>query len=477
MELEEHFYMGTGHGQALRFGSQGVGHNDSHTRFLAGVVNLNEQNRRQNADYAWVELQLGARTFVVYPLSLDGFGMFVAISYCTAKPTASAMIRMKIVHICSALQAYVREHLLFVLESLDLHARRQADRGAFADSVAGSAGEELCDLLGGDLWAEHEGEQAAARRRRGAEALRALGLFEGELVQRAMVQGAQVYAGMFAPLQERLGELGAALGRACHFCVCSCEPSAGGAQSWAAAHMVYSSAACADALPPEFMAAIQAYARRENQGWGEEHLGKSRVLLAAVAGDGVPSMMVTSCGAPLAHLVLALQLPESVCVTEGHAALCAKSAGNAVRAWPLAVLPAWLVDAWQETLRRLDRALFPRPATPGSSNADSYSAMFDRALAVSAGQDAPATPASRLAAPGAALWPASPASPGGVGARIGVGASVGGTPSSAFWAGADAPKASEMQTPARVPAPPAQPKSSAKGGDGSRGGRALQAMA
>jgi len=159
----EQLYVGTSNGHALWFGSPWVGHDENIARFLAGLVNLNEQSRQRSAEYAWVEVQLADRTFVVYPLALDGFGMFLAISSSTTISAATrAITRLKITHICSVLQAsHMRGHLLFVLEHLDGRARRQADRGTFADSVKeGSCGEDLADMLSCDPWGPEVGRTA-----------------------------------------------------------------------------------------------------------------------------------------------------------------------------------------------------------------------------------------------------------------------------------------------------------------------------
>lgn len=161
---EQQLYVGTSNGHALWFGSPWVGHDENIVRFLAGLVNLNEQSRQRSAEYAWVEVQLADRTFVVYPLALDGFGMFLAISSSTTISAAtSAVTRLKVTHICSVLQAsHMRGHLLFVLERLDGRARRQADRGTFADSVTeGSCGEDLADMLSCDPGEPEVGRAAA----------------------------------------------------------------------------------------------------------------------------------------------------------------------------------------------------------------------------------------------------------------------------------------------------------------------------
>ena len=211
-------------------------------------------------------------------------------------------------------------------------------------------------------------EPTTANRRRCLAALAALEAFEEALCGRVLAEGAAVYGRVFSPLREALR------GRAeSAFCVCSCEPTVGQpGEEWGdrdATHLVYYSAAAESgtdtvpaAPPPEFAAAVQAYVRREQQGWGEEPPGKTKVLLAAVAGGGVPDMAVSQCGSEHDRLMLALQLPADMCLTEGHVPLCAEAAaGGGVLAWPVAVLPPWLESAWQETLRRMDVVFCPPP--------------------------------------------------------------------------------------------------------------------
>ena len=210
-------------------------------------------------------------------------------------------------------------------------------------------------------------EPTTAYRHRCQSALAALEAFEEALCGRVLAEGAAVYGRVFSPLREALRERAESA-----FCVCSCEPTVGQpGEEWGdrdATHLVYYSAVAESgtdtvpaAPPPEFAAAVQAYVRREQQGWGEGAPGKTKVLLAA--GGGVPGMVVSQCCSERDRLVLALQLPADMCLTEGHVPLCAEAAaGGGVLAWPVAVLPPWLESAWQETLRRMDVVFCPPPA-------------------------------------------------------------------------------------------------------------------
>ena len=480
--LEQILYIGTFNGEALWFSNSNViSHNVEHARLLAGIVNLNEKNRNCFADeehnWNWMELQMRDNLFVIYPLVINCYGMFLAISTNIAQNYAKKTSRLKIIHIASMLLSRIRPEVGNLLKWLHHRAREHAHDESFNNIISGSTSEDFLGFL-----AAGDGQDTL---RYGDEdiILRKLETFEVDLVHKVMTQGEDLYAYMFEPVSSQLGELSRCLasdwrpgGHAeCQFRlflreeqrhgnVSEAYPDVNADIKYYPVSIAYSSG---DIDTNEFTAAASAYARHERLGWVGENIGRTRVLLVAQnAEDSRPvaaSMVISSCGSNNCF-VLVLAVPPSLCQTDGHEPLHASVAKELVQAWPLLVLPAWLVDAWQETIRRIDEIFAADITIAANSSLDSdrliYAASCAGALHARAGVAAIPLPLDASPRTTVALQtPHSPATPTGALAVL--------------------TKEDQLQTPMRVPAPPSQPKPQASANDSdrkARPGRALRPL-
>lgn len=398
---------GTCDGHILRFSqSSFINGSLEDIRLLASLVNLNSINsvNTRIAGHEWIEMQLNERHFIIYPLYFGDLKAFIAKESRRDEfdETSIDCNRLLLIHIRTAIHELLGSVAPKVLQILHDFSIQQADAGSFNSSISESA-PDLVDVLSASCSAEDC-----------EKILNTWQSFEECFLDQIATQGSKLYEHIFAPLLGNFASLAAAEdmreAKARGFLF---QYEGGKPTSTYGLSLVHSLRS-KDVPTEETVAAMSVFVECAEQKFKKKHLDSTHTSThTKIAFDRrevlstAKSIHALSVWAPehcLNGLALAIIVPADTCPKDCQ---------------HVDHLPAWLQQAWSETIRRIDEVfsftkvpqIFKFGHASHHGGAQPEASPASNSLLVSQGLEGPSTPQASVDVheirPGA-LTPAPP---------------------------------------------------------------------